>query len=80
MRPIHRSTVMRMESVTVPPELQIVMPQSVRDRLGIKVGERVHVLSYRNLNRCRIRIPLGNTSPASAPAPGLGVGPGNPYP
>ena len=37
-----------MEVVTVSPKFQVVIPQSVRDRLGIKVGQKVHVLSYRN--------------------------------
>lgn len=37
-----------MDMVTISPKYQVVIPQSVRDRLGLKVGEKVHVLSFRN--------------------------------
>jgi AbrB family looped-hinge helix DNA binding protein len=37
-----------MESITISPKYQVVIPQSVRERLGLKVGEKVHVMSYRN--------------------------------
>jgi len=45
---IDRNTVIRMESVTVSPKFQVVIPQSVREQLGIRSGERIHVLPYQN--------------------------------
>ena len=37
-----------METVTVSPKFQVVIPQSVREAMGIVSGEKVHVLPYRN--------------------------------
>jgi AbrB family looped-hinge helix DNA binding protein len=35
-----------MESVTVSPKYQVVIPRAVRERLGIRPGQRVQVISY----------------------------------
>ncbi len=35
-----------METVTISPKFQVVIPQSVREALGLQPGEKVQVLSY----------------------------------
>mgnify|MGYP001137942202 CR=1 FL=1 len=35
-----------MESVTVSPKFQVVIPQAVRKSLGIKPGQKVQVIQY----------------------------------
>jgi AbrB family looped-hinge helix DNA binding protein len=35
-----------MESVTVSPKYQVVIPRDVRERLGIRPGQRVQVIPY----------------------------------
>jgi len=45
---IDRQTVIRMESVTVSPKFQVVIPQRIRERLGIRSGEKVHVMAFQN--------------------------------
>lgn len=37
-----------MEIVTVSPKFQIVIPVSIRESLGIKPGEKIHILQYQN--------------------------------
>jgi len=37
-----------METVTVSPKYQIVIPRDIRKALGIQPGEKVHVLQYEN--------------------------------
>jgi AbrB family looped-hinge helix DNA binding protein len=37
-----------METVTVSPKYQVVIPHAIRKALGIKPGEKVHVLHYEN--------------------------------
>lgn len=37
-----------MNSVTVSPKYQVVIPRSVRDSLGIKPGQKVQVVQYEN--------------------------------
>lgn len=37
-----------METVTVSPKFQVVIPQKVREALGLRSGEKVHVIPYRN--------------------------------
>ena len=38
-----------MDTVTVSPKFQVVIPQSVRDRVGIKPGERMVVMERGNV-------------------------------
>lgn len=35
-----------METVTVSPKFQVVIPRSVRERLGIRAGQRVQMIPY----------------------------------
>lgn len=35
-----------METVTVSPKFQVVIPRSVRERLGIRPGQRVQLIPY----------------------------------
>lgn len=35
-----------METVTVSPNFQVVIPQSIREGMNIKVGEKMRVLNY----------------------------------
>lgn len=37
-----------METVTVSPKYQVVIPRSVRERLGIRPGQQVQVIPYEN--------------------------------
>ena len=37
-----------MESVTVSPKFQIVIPRKIRNRLGVKAGQKMRVLAYDN--------------------------------
>ena len=37
-----------MEIVTVSPKYQVVIPSKVRQSLGLRVGQKVHVLLYEN--------------------------------
>ncbi len=37
-----------METITVSPKYQIVIPRMVRESLGIKPGQKVQVLQYQN--------------------------------
>lgn len=37
-----------METVTISPKYQMVIPRSVRDRLGLRVGQQVQVIPYEN--------------------------------
>ena len=37
-----------MEAVTVSPKYQVVIPKSVRQRTGIRPGEKLQVLSFDN--------------------------------
>lgn len=41
-------TFKRMETVTISPEFQIVIPQSMREAMGLRSGEKVRMLSFRN--------------------------------
>ncbi|MEQ8952589.1 MAG: AbrB/MazE/SpoVT family DNA-binding domain-containing protein [Gammaproteobacteria bacterium] len=49
-----------MTAVTVSPKYQVVIPKHIRDELGIKSGQKVQVLTYRN------RIELVPLQPISA--------------
>jgi AbrB family looped-hinge helix DNA binding protein len=37
-----------METVTVSPKFQVVIPRAVRESLGIKPGQKVQVILYNN--------------------------------
>lgn len=37
-----------MESVTVSTKFQIVIPRKIRNRLGVKAGQKMRVLAYDN--------------------------------
>ena len=37
-----------MAIVTISPKFQVVIPQSIREALGIRSGEKAHVIPYRN--------------------------------
>ena len=37
-----------METVTISQKFQVVIPQSIREALGIRSGEKAHVIPYRN--------------------------------
>ncbi|HLA74606.1 MAG TPA: AbrB/MazE/SpoVT family DNA-binding domain-containing protein [Gammaproteobacteria bacterium] len=37
-----------MNTVTVSPKFQVVIPKNVRESLGIQPGQKVHVLQYEN--------------------------------
>jgi AbrB family looped-hinge helix DNA binding protein len=37
-----------METVTVSPKFQVVIPKSVRESLGLQVGHKIHVMVYDN--------------------------------
>jgi AbrB family looped-hinge helix DNA binding protein len=35
-----------MSTVTVSPKFQVVIPQAIRDAMGIRVGEKLRVMSF----------------------------------
>jgi AbrB family looped-hinge helix DNA binding protein len=37
-----------METVTISPKFQVVIPQKVREAMGLRSGEKAKVLSFRN--------------------------------
>jgi AbrB family looped-hinge helix DNA binding protein len=37
-----------MQIVTISPKFQVVIPQRVREAMGLRSGERAHVISFRN--------------------------------
>ena len=37
-----------METVTISPKFQVVIPQRIREAMGLRAGEKAHVISYRN--------------------------------
>ena len=37
-----------METVTISPKFEIVIPQTIRDAMGLRTGEKVHMLSFHN--------------------------------
>ncbi|MSU34479.1 MAG: AbrB family transcriptional regulator [Pedosphaera sp.] len=37
-----------MDTVTISPKFQVVIPQRVREAMGLRSGEKAHVISYRN--------------------------------
>lgn len=45
---IDRATVKRMNLVTISPKFQVVIPQKVRESLGLRSGEKAQIFAYRN--------------------------------
>ena len=45
---IVRDTVIRMETVTISPKFQIVIPQRIREAMGLRSGEKARMLAFRN--------------------------------
>lgn len=45
---IDRATVKRMAFSTVSPKYQVVIPQSIREAIGLRSGEKVQVIAFRN--------------------------------
>ena len=37
-----------MDSITVSPKFQVVIPRKVRELLGIKIGQKMQVIAYDN--------------------------------
>jgi AbrB family looped-hinge helix DNA binding protein len=37
-----------METVTISPKFQVVIPQKIREAMGLRSGEKAKVLSFRN--------------------------------
>jgi AbrB family looped-hinge helix DNA binding protein len=37
-----------MTTVTISPKFQVVIPQRVREAMGLRSGERAHVIAFRN--------------------------------
>lgn len=37
-----------METVTLSPKYQVVIPQSIRERMGLEPGEKMQVLQYQD--------------------------------
>jgi AbrB family looped-hinge helix DNA binding protein len=37
-----------MNTVTISPKFQVVIPQAVREALGLRSGEKAHVIPFRN--------------------------------
>ena len=35
-----------METVTISPKFQVVIPRSVREAMGLRAGEKAHVIPY----------------------------------
>ena len=45
---IVRGAVIRMETVTISPKFKIVIPQRIREAMGLRSGEKAWILSFRN--------------------------------
>lgn len=43
---IDRDTVILMETVTISPKYQVVIPQRIREQLGLRSGEKVQMVPY----------------------------------
>jgi AbrB family looped-hinge helix DNA binding protein len=37
-----------MQIITISPKFQVVIPQRVRESMGLRSGEKAHVISFRN--------------------------------
>lgn len=44
---IDRTTVIRMNLVTISPKFQVVIPQAVREALGLRSGGKVQMFAFR---------------------------------
>ena len=36
-----------MNTVTISPKFQVVIPQAVREAMGLRTGERAHIIAFR---------------------------------
>lgn len=43
---VDQDEVTRMETVTVSPKYQVVIPRKIREQIGLQPGQRVHVILY----------------------------------
>jgi len=46
--PIHQDTVCRMETVTISPKFQVVIPRKIREAMGLRPGEKAKMVAFRN--------------------------------
>ena len=46
--PIDQPNVIHMETVTISPKFQIVIPQRIRESMGLRSGEKALILAFRN--------------------------------
>lgn len=37
-----------MDTVTISPKFQVVIPQKIRESMGLRSGEKAHVIPFRN--------------------------------
>lgn len=37
-----------METVTISPRFQIVIPRKIRESMGLRAGQKAHILTFRN--------------------------------
>jgi len=47
-RSIDRDTVIPMERVTLSPKFQIVIPKSIREEMGLRSGQKLNLILYKN--------------------------------
>lgn len=57
-----------MEIITVSPKYQVVIPKKIRERLGLKQGQKMHVITYNNQV---VLIPIRPIQEARGSLPGL---------
>ncbi|WP_419594999.1 AbrB/MazE/SpoVT family DNA-binding domain-containing protein [Thiolapillus sp.] len=48
VKPFHYRCGFRMQSVTVSPKFQVVIPKEIRESMGIVSGQKIQVLAYKN--------------------------------
>ncbi len=45
---IDRATVIQMETVTISPKFQVVIPQKIREAMGLRSGEKAKMICFKN--------------------------------